>query len=81
MTSRTGSLTNFRGEPKEEGLTLCFTVRGEPEELLGESGGALPAAKIEGNGLLPIAFELQEFPETLDAVPAFASSIKDFTCT
>lgn len=53
MTSRTGSLTNFNVEPSEEGLVLCFKVRGEPDVLLGESGGAVPAGNMEGNALLP----------------------------
>lgn len=78
MTSRTGSLTNFSGEPNEEKLDLCFIVRGEPTALLGESGGVLAAGKREGNGLTPQAFVEVEFPEP-KLVPAFASSINDFT--
>lgn len=80
MTSRTGSLTNFSGEPKEEKVDLCFIVRGEPTALLGDSGGALPAGKREGNGLPPLAFIVQEFPGAPKEVPAFASLTKDFTC-
>lgn len=48
MTSCTGSPDNFNGDPRDEGLLLCFEMRGEqrePKELLVESGGALPAGK------------------------------------
>ena len=72
---------NFRGEHKEGGLVLFFIERGEPEALLGESGGTLAAGFMEGNGLLPTALEVKEFPGVLLHVPAFASSIKDFTCS
>ena len=80
MISRTGSLINLRGEPRE-GLVLCFDMRGEPDELLGESGGALPAGNMEGNEVLPAAFALKEFARALKEAPSFASSIRDFTCT
>ena len=80
MTSCIGSLTNFNGEPRAEGLDFCFDARGEPDELLGESGGALPPGNMEGNELLPTAFTLENFAEALTVAPAFASSIKDFTC-
>lgn len=81
MTSFTGSLTNFSGEPNEEGpIPARFTVRGEPEELLGESGGVPPVGNIEGNGLLEDPLVLLEFPPTLKATPAFASSSKDLIC-
>ena len=80
MTSCIGSLANFKEEPRAEGLDFCFNVRGEPDELLGESGGALPLGNMEGNELLPTAFTLEKFAEALTVVPAFASSIKDFTC-
>ena len=80
MTSWIGSLANFKEEPRAEGLDFCFNVRGEPDELLGESGGALPLGNMEGNELLPTAFTLEKFAEALTVVPAFASSIKDFTC-
>lgn len=79
MTSRTGSVTNFSGD-RSGGLLLCFDIRGEPDELLGESGGVLTAGNIEGNILLPATFTLQEFPRAFKGVPALASSIKDFTC-
>lgn len=79
MTSRTGSLINFRGEPREERFDLCFMVRGELT-LLGDSGGVLPAGKREGNGLTPAAFEVPELPGVPKELPAFASSIRDFTC-
>lgn len=79
MISRTGSLTNFSGEPNEEGLALCFVVRGEPDELRGESGGVLPAENMEGNELLATAFVLV-FPSALKGTPAFASASKDLTC-
>ena len=80
MISRTGSLTNLRGELREEGLVLCFDTRGEPDELLGESGGALPAGNMEGSEVLPAAFTLKEFPRALKEAPVFASSTRDFTC-
>lgn len=81
MTSFTGSLTTFSGEPKEEGpIPARFMIRGEPVLLLGESGGAPPAGNNEGSGLLGEAFVLLEFPATLKATPAFASSSKDFIC-
>lgn len=79
MTSPTGSVTNFSGEPSEEGLVLCLERRGEEDALLGEMGGALPAGNREGNGLFPVAFALEQFTEALKEAPAFASSIKDFT--
>ena len=78
MTSCIGSLTNFNGEPRAEGLDFCFDARGEPDELLGESGGALPPVNMEDND--PTAFTLEYLAEALTVVPAFASSIKDFTC-
>lgn len=56
MTSRTGSVTNFSGDRSEEGLVLCFDMRGEADELLGESGGVLAAGNIEGKTLLPATF-------------------------
>ena len=40
----------------------------------------LTAGTTEGTVLLPVAFKLYEFPIALRGVPAFASSIKDFTC-
>jgi len=55
-------------------------MRGDPELLLGESGGALPAGNMEGNGLLAAALALLEFPATFKGWPDFASSTKDFTC-
>lgn len=81
MNSCTGSLTNFNGEPKEEGPVFCLDMRGEPDELLGESGGALPAGNKEGNELPPEALVLTEIPKKLTGLPTFASSIKDFTYT
>lgn len=83
MTSFTGSLTNFNGEPREEGpVPVRFITRGEPEELLGDSGGVplLPAGNMEGNELFAVAFVLLEFPGTFSGKPAFASLSKDFTC-
>lgn len=77
----TGSLTNFKGEPKTEGPALCFTIRGEPDELLGESGGALPAGNMEGNELVEAAFGLEHDPDTFRGTPALALLSKDFTCT
>ena len=80
MTSRTGSLTNFKGEPNEEGLVLCFVVRGEPDELRGESGGVLPAGNMDGNELFAKAFVHVEFPSAPNGTPAFASATSDLTC-
>lgn len=79
ITSRTGSVTNFSGEPRG-GLLRCFDKRGELDELLGESGGVLAAGNTEGKVLLPAAFKLLKLPTALRGVPAFASSIKDLTC-
>jgi hypothetical protein len=81
MTSHSDSLTNFNGERKDEGLVFCLDVRGEPDELLGEIGGALPAGNMEGNELTPPTLTLAEIPGMLMGLPAFASSIKVFTCT
>lgn len=81
MTSRTGSVTNFSGEPSDEGLVLCFETRGEEDALLGEIGGALPAGNSEGNGLCIAAFKLDQLTEALKEAPDFASLIKDFTCS
>lgn len=82
MTSRPCSVTNFSGEPRG-GLLRCFDKRGDPDELLGESGGVLPAVNTDGK-LFPPAefklFKLFEFEKAFNGVPAFASSIKDFTC-
>nr|GMC61657.1 hypothetical protein CR513_53037 [Ipomoea batatas]GME19355.1 hypothetical protein CR513_53037 [Ipomoea batatas] len=39
-------------------------ILGEPDELLGESGGALPAGNIEGKELLVAELLLEEVPET-----------------
>lgn len=79
MTSRTGSLTTFKGEPNAERAGLCFIIRGEPDVLLGESGGVLLAGNMEGKELLEAAFTLLEFPRAFKGVPAFASASKDFT--
>lgn len=57
-----GSLTTFSGEPKFEGPTLCFVIRGEPDVLLGERGGALPAGNMEGKELLVAVLPLEVFP-------------------
>lgn len=81
MTSLGRSLTTFRGDPKDEGPKLLprFTKRGDPEVLLGDSGGAPPAGNMEGNGLLPEAFVLLELPEAFNGAPVFASSTNDLT--
>lgn len=79
INSLIGSLTTFRGEPKLEGPALCFIIRGEPDVLLGESGGALPAGNIEGKELLVEACGLEEFPGTFKGPPAFASVSNDAT--
>lgn len=81
MSSRRGSLTNFNGEPREEGLFLNLAKRGDPAELLGESGGALPAGNKEADDELPaIGLDAEEEEEFGKDVPALASSINDFTC-
>lgn len=81
MASLTGSLTNFSGEPREEGLVFGFEKRGEPEELRGESGGVLPAGNMEGSELIPVELALKEFPwELLIEMPDDASSMRDLTC-
>jgi len=80
INSFTGSLTTFKGEPKLEGPTLCFTMRGEPDELLGERGGAVPAGNMEGKELLE-EFGLEQFPGTFKGAPDFASFSNDVTYT
>lgn len=80
MTSRTGSLTNFNGEPREEGLFFCLDMRGEPDALLGENGGALPTGNMEGNELTTAVLPLAEIPAMLMGFPGFALSIKVLTC-
>lgn len=66
----TGSPTSFKGEPRTEGPALCFVIRGEPDELLGESGGT---------ELLHADFGLELAPETLSAIPVFALFSIDLT--
>lgn len=81
ISSFTGSFTNFRGEPKTEGPAgLCFMTLGEPDELLGESGGVLAAGNIEGNELLVAAFVLDDVPATFNGPTPLALLSKDFTC-
>lgn len=75
IDSLTGSLSTFSGEPKLEGPTLCFIVRGEPQ-LLGESGGALPAGNIDGKELLVPG---DAVPGTFKGAPAIASWSNDVT--
>ena len=78
----TGSLTNFSGEPKGEGPAaelLRFIKRGDPDVLLGERGGTLPAGNMEGSELLAAAIAVPELPATFKGEPAFASSINDLT--
>lgn len=75
-----GSLTTFKGEPRLEGPALCFTIRGEPDELLGERGGAVPAGNIEGKELLA-AFGLEQLPGTFKGAPDLASLSNDVTYT
>lgn len=81
ITSFTGSLRTFSGEPNTEGPALCFTIRGDPDELLGESGGVLPAENMEGMEFDEAAFGLEHVPETFKGTPALALLSKDFTCT
>lgn len=78
ITSLTGSLTTFKGEPKLEKPTLCFRMRGEPD-VLGERGGAVPAGNMKGAELL-VAFGLEQFPGTFKGTPDFASLSNDVTC-
>lgn len=54
--------------------------RGEPDELLGESGGVLPAGNIEGNVLLAPAFVPADVPETFRGPVPLALLSKDFAC-
>lgn len=54
--------------------------RGEPDELLGESGGVLPAGNIEGNVLLVAAFVPEDVPEAFRGPAPLALLSKDFTC-
>lgn len=77
IDSLTGSLSTFNGEPKLEGA-LCFIVRGEPQ-LLGESGGALPAGNMDGNELLVPGPEPDALPGTFKGAPATASWSNDAT--
>lgn len=81
MSSFTGSLTNFRGEPNADGPALCFIILGEPDELLGESGGVLPAGNIEGNELPDALFVLEDIPPAFIGPPPLALLSKDFTCS
>lgn len=53
--------------------------RGEPDELLGESGGVLPAGNIEGSELIAVAFEV-DVPEASKGQPPLALLSKVFTC-
>lgn len=55
-------------------------MRGEPDVLLGERGGAVPAGNMEGKELLA-AFGLEQFPGTFKGAPDFVSFSKDVTCT
>ena len=77
MTSRTGSLINLRGEPKEERPALCFTVRGEPETLRGESGGVLTEGNMDGIEPPEPAFALLELPTAFRGPPVLATESKD----
>lgn len=75
-----GSLSTFNGEPSTDGPALCFVIRGEPDdELLGESGGALPAGNMEGIGLPEEAFGLETDPDMFNGTPALTLLNKDFT--
>lgn len=49
-------VVGFSEEPKLEGPALCLVIRGEPQ-LLGESGGALPAGNMDGIELLVAELE------------------------
>jgi len=52
-------------------------MRGEPDVLLGERGGAVPAGNMEGTLL---AFGLEQFPATFKGLPDFASLSNNVTC-
>lgn len=80
ISSLTGSFTNFKGDPNIEGPALGLVVRGEPDELLGESGGVLPAGNIDGKELLVATFVLEEVPVTFKGPPALALLSKFLTC-
>lgn len=56
-------------------------MRGEPDELLGDSGGALPAGNMEGKALPAVACGLEELPWTVKGPPAFASASNCVTCS
>lgn len=79
ICSFTGSFTNFRGDLNADG-PLCFVCRGETDELLGDSGGVLPAGNIEGNVLLATAFVPEDVPATFTGPTPLALLSKDFTC-
>jgi hypothetical protein len=53
-------------------------MRGEPDELLGESGGAVPAGNMEGK-VLVAAFGLEQLPGTFKGAPDLASLSNDVT--
>lgn len=55
-------------------------IRGEPDELLGESGGVLPAENMEGIAFPEVAFGLLVDPDTFKEIPALALLSKDLTC-
>lgn len=55
-------------------------MRGEPDELLGERGGAVPAGNMEGKELLA-AFGLEQLPGTFRGTPDLASLSNDVTYT
>lgn len=80
INSLTGSFTNFKADPNIDGPALGLVVRGEPDELLGESGGVLPAGNIDGKELLVATFVLEEVPVTFNEPPALALLSKFFTC-
>ena len=55
-------------------------MRGETDELRGESGGVLLPANMDGNEMLSIAVVLVvEFPRAFKGAPVFTSASKDFT--
>jgi hypothetical protein len=55
-------------------------MRGEPDELLGERGGAVPAGNMEGKELVA-AFGLEQLPGTFKGAPDLASLSNDVTYT
>lgn len=80
MSWRFGSLTDFRGDCREEGLVFCLEKRGDPEEPRGDSGGVPLFRNTDGNALPQAILRLAQFLDTLTGVLDLVSSINDLTC-